>query len=106
MSVISVRIDSEVDSILTKLSLDRGVTKSDMVRILIVKGLEKENLNIDGYDEFVAIANSNKELLVKNFKATAQVLALTLRIMNNIDSSEIEVAKSNAKQFLEKNGVE
>ena len=106
MSVISVRIDSEVDNLLTKLSIQRGVSKSDMVRILIGNGLEKETPNLTVLDELLETAKHNQEFLLKNFKVTAQVLALALGVMNHINPDEIKTAKANAKQYLERHGVE
>jgi antitoxin component of RelBE/YafQ-DinJ toxin-antitoxin module len=107
MAVISVRIDSEIDSLLCNLAVKKGMSKSDFIRILIVRGLDDEDKNnSEIINEIYELLLRNTSVTEKNFKAIAQILPLALRALHNISPDEIEAAKEDARKILEKNGVE
>jgi len=106
MGVFSLRLESEVERMITDLSKKNAVTKSDMVRILIMRGLEMEPKSNEIFDEILESTLSINSIAIKNFKATAQILANTIGILKTVDENKIETAKEMARKYLEKHEVD
>jgi len=107
MGVISVRLDKDTDSLLSELAKKRSVTKSDMVRILILRGLEMDPKSNEVFDEALETMLKINSLMIKNFKISARVLANTNLLMGITQDSDKKIAEAagKTKLFLEKHGV-
>jgi hypothetical protein len=106
MGVISVRIDDDTESMLSQMAKKRGVSKSEMVRFLMIRGLDHAPPLSEAGNEMQAALLKNSLMTEKNFKISAQILALTLRILKNINPDDIQEALVDQRTILEKNGVE
>lgn len=101
-AIVSVRLDRETDNLLSELAKKKGVKKSDMIRILIIKGLEMDPESNEIFDEILESTLSMNSLVIKNFKATAQILAYMLSM---VDGKKAEAAREVARGYLAKHGV-
>ena len=107
MGVVSVRLDHEIDALLTDLAQKRSVSKSDMIRILIIRGLEMDPKSNEVLNEILENLLSTNSFIMKNFKVVARVLAntnLLMELTGNSDEKILE-AQGKARAFLEKHGV-
>ena len=106
MAMIGVRIDDDIDKAISELAAKKCLSKSDFIRALLIRGMENENTNGEVINEIFEALLRNSSITEKNFKITAQILALTLRTLSNINADEVCEAKEDARKILEKNGVE
>lgn len=104
MAMIGVRIDDETDKVISAMAAKKCLSKSDFIRSMLIRGMEAENINGEVINEIFENLLTNAATTEKTFKITAQILALTLRILNNINSEEVLAAKEDARKILEKNG--
>lgn len=106
MSVISVRIDDEAEQELATMAARRGLSKSEIVRLLIIRGLEKYASNTDLLNEQTNLLQENISLTQKAIKSSVQSLAFARRILGHLDTENIPLAIEDAKRILEQNGLE
>lgn len=102
MAMIGVRIDDDIDNIISENAAKRGVSKSDFVRVLLVRGMESETNSGEVVNEIHEQALKTNFVIGKDIKISAKILAVVLRILNKIDAVDIKSLDDDAKTILEK----
>lgn len=112
MAMIGVRVDDEFDKIVTEMATKKGISKSDFVRNLLIRGFDIENNGSEILSETYELMHKESLLSERHFKLTAKILALVLRVLSNINSNEkdktkeeIQLANKEAMDILIRAGV-
>ena len=106
MSVISVRLDNEAEKELVTMASRRGINKSEMVRLLIIRGLDKYASNTELLNEQTDLLQENISLTRKAIKSSVQSLAFARRILGHLNEDKIQYALEDARRILAQNGLD
>ncbi len=102
MAMIGVRIDDDIDNIISESAAKRGVSKSDFVRILLVRGMESETNSGEVVNEIFEQTLKTNFVIGKDIKISAKILAAVLRILSKVDGVDFKSLDDDAKTILEK----
>lgn len=106
MSVISVRLDNEAEKELVMIASRRGIKKSEMVRLLIIRGLDKYTSNTELLNQQTDLLQENISLTRKAIKSSVQSLAFSRRILGHLNEDKIQYALEDARRILAQNGLD
>jgi hypothetical protein len=102
MAMLGVRIDDDIDKIISESAAKRGVSKSDFIRVLLVRGMEAESNASEVINDIFENTLKTNFVVGKDIKISAKVLAVVLRILNKIDSVDFKSIDEDANKILEK----
>ena len=102
MAMIGVRIDDDIDNIISEGATKRGVSKSDFIRILLVRGMEAQSNANEAINDIFEHSLKTNFIVDKDIKISAKVLAVVLRILNKIDGVDFKLIDEDARKILEK----
>ncbi|MBP9777545.1 MAG: ribbon-helix-helix protein, CopG family [Rickettsiaceae bacterium] len=102
MAMIGVRIDDDVDNIISENAIKRGMSKSDFIRMLLVRGMETETNSGEVVNEIFEHSLKTNFIVGKDIKISAKILAAVLRILNKIEGVDLKSLDEDAKIILER----
>jgi hypothetical protein len=104
MAMIGVRIDDDVDNIISENAIKRGMSKSDFIRMLLVRGMELETNSHSGevVNEIFEHSLKTNFIVGKDIKMSAKILAGVLRILNKVEGVDLKSLDEDAKIILDR----